>query len=149
MAGFKESQMRRSVAKPRRLRPSRAARIAVAWIDGAADLPDEAADWLQDSGRFRLLKAGSPAELDHLLLTEESLDLVVCELKPWGQGELELLDRIHAVGSQVPVVILTASGSEHWAVEAMKRGAADYIPKTPGYLDELAGRLDGVVRKAP
>src|SRR5262249_40652920 len=35
------------------------------------------------------------------------------------------------------VVIITARGNEHWAAEAIKRGAADYIAASGGYLDKL------------
>jgi DNA-binding NtrC family response regulator len=46
-----------------------------------------------------------------------------------GQEGLELLDRIHAADATLPVVVMTAWGSVHLAVEAMRRGARDFVEK--------------------
>jgi signal transduction histidine kinase/HPt (histidine-containing phosphotransfer) domain-containing protein len=47
---------------------------------------------------------------------------------PGGTG-LELLKEIRATGNQSPIIIVTSQGDEKIAVEAMKNGANDYIPK--------------------
>jgi PAS domain S-box-containing protein len=47
---------------------------------------------------------------------------------PGGSG-LELLKYIRANNNQSPVIIVTSQGDENIAVEAMKNGASDYIPK--------------------
>ena len=47
---------------------------------------------------------------------------------PGGSG-LELLKYIRANNNQSPVIIVTSQGDEKIAVEAMKNGASDYIPK--------------------
>ena len=46
-----------------------------------------------------------------------------------GQEGLDLLTRIQAVDSMVPVVVMTAWGSVELAVETMRRGARDFIQK--------------------
>jgi DNA-binding NtrC family response regulator len=46
-----------------------------------------------------------------------------------GQEGLELLARIHAADESLPVIVMTAWGSVHLAVEAMRRGARDFIEK--------------------
>lgn len=46
-----------------------------------------------------------------------------------GQEGLDLLTRIHAVDAMVPVVVMTAWGTVDLAVEAMRRGARDFIQK--------------------
>src|SRR5215468_10378572 len=46
-----------------------------------------------------------------------------------GQEGLDLLTRIHAVDSTLPVVVMTAWGSVDVAVEAMRRGARDFVQK--------------------
>jgi DNA-binding NtrC family response regulator len=46
-----------------------------------------------------------------------------------GQEGLDLLMRIQAIDSLLPVVVMTAWGSVGLAVEAMRRGAADFIQK--------------------
>lgn len=47
---------------------------------------------------------------------------------PGGTG-LELLKEIRSAGNQSPIIIVTSQGDEKIAVEAMKNGANDYIPK--------------------
>jgi DNA-binding NtrC family response regulator len=46
-----------------------------------------------------------------------------------GREGLELLERIHGVDASLPVVVMTAWGSVELAVEAMKRGAKDFVLK--------------------
>ena len=46
-----------------------------------------------------------------------------------GQEGLDLLMRVQAIDSLLPVVVMTAWGSVGLAVEAMRRGAADFIQK--------------------
>ena len=46
-----------------------------------------------------------------------------------GQEGLDLLTRIQAIDSMLPVVVMTAWGSVGLAVEAMRRGARDFIQK--------------------
>ena len=56
-------------------------------------------------------------------------DLVLTDLKMPGIDGLELVARVRHLYPQIPVVLMTASGSEQEAVEALHRGAASYIPK--------------------
>ena len=46
-----------------------------------------------------------------------------------GQEGLDLLMRIQTIDSLLPLVVMTAWGSVGLAVEAMRRGAADFIQK--------------------
>ncbi len=46
-----------------------------------------------------------------------------------GQEGLELLQRIQALDTTLPVIVMTAWGSVELAVEAMRRGARDFIQK--------------------
>jgi two-component system nitrogen regulation response regulator GlnG len=59
-----------------------------------------------------------------------------------GLTGLELLDRLRAVGSQTAVVIITAQNTFENAVEAMRRGAFEYLVKPFGIADvkALAGK---------
>ena len=46
-----------------------------------------------------------------------------------GQEGLDVLTRIQAIDANVPIVVMTAWGSVDLAVEAMRRGARDFIQK--------------------
>src|SRR6201998_2957579 len=45
-----------------------------------------------------------------------------------GQEGLELLNRIQTLDGTLPVIVMTAWGSVELAVEAMRRGARDFVP---------------------
>ncbi len=69
--------------------------------------------------------------------------LVVTDLMMPGRDGLDLLREIRARAPEIPVVIMTARGSERAAVDSLKAGAYDYLRK-PFDLDELVA----VVRRA-
>ncbi|HWP57252.1 MAG TPA: sigma-54 dependent transcriptional regulator [Candidatus Acidoferrales bacterium] len=56
-------------------------------------------------------------------------DLSIVDLRLMHQDGLELMEQIHLVSPDLPVIILTAHGSIENAVEAMKKGAYSYITK--------------------
>jgi len=74
----------------------------------------------------------------HLVLTDYSLPIM---------NGLELLDLIGKSNYDIPVIILTGSGNETVAVDAMKRGAYDYVVKTDGYLQTLDLRIEKVIER--
>jgi DNA-binding NtrC family response regulator len=63
-------------------------------------------------------------------------DLVLTDLKLPGMDGLALLEKLHAQNSQTPVIVMTAYSTVENAVEAMKKGAVDFLPK-PVSLDHL------------
>jgi len=63
------------------------------------------------------------------LLTEASFDLAFFDIRMPGASGLDLLERARTVGSDVAIVIITAQNTFENAVEAMKRGALDYLVK--------------------
>src|SRR5438876_1864253 len=84
---------------------------------------------------FTTLSAGD-AEAGLKLLRENSVDLVVTDLKLPGMNGLEFLQAIKRQNAALPVVVMTAFGSVETAVEAMKAGASDYVLK-PFSLTEM------------
>jgi len=61
-----------------------------------------------------------------------------------GSG-LDVVDLFHLRQPTVPVVMLTARGSEKVAVDAFRRGATDYVIKGDGQLSALADRVRDLV----
>ena len=70
------------------------------------------------------------------MASARTLDLVLTDLNMPGKDGLALLDGLKAINPDVPVIVMTAFGTVSTAVDAMKRGAADYLTK-PIDLDEL------------
>src|SRR5438132_2411185 len=84
---------------------------------------------------FTTLSAGD-AEAGLKLLRENSVDLVVTDLKLPGMNGLQFLQTIKRQNAALPVVVMTAFGSVETAVDAMKAGASDYVLK-PFSLTEM------------
>ena len=82
---------------------------------------------------FEIATATSPSEVLELLELDEFdcllLDLNYTRDTTSGQEGLDLLPRIQALDSTLPIIVMTAWGSIESAVEAMRRGARDYIEK--------------------
>ncbi len=62
-------------------------------------------------------------------VTASRPDLVLTDLVMPRMDGLELVDAIRARFPELPVVLMTAHGSEEIAAEALRRGAASYVPK--------------------
>ena len=76
------------------------------------------------------------------MIQDNCYDLAILDIKMPGINGLDLLDRVREMKSDLLVVIMTAEASMKNAVEAMKRGAYDYITK-PFDLDVI----DAIVEK--
>jgi signal transduction histidine kinase len=63
-------------------------------------------------------------------------DLVVVDLKMPGISGMEVIARLHEMDSQIVIVVITGYATIDTAVQAMKSGAYDYLPK-PFAPDEL------------
>lgn len=92
----------------------------------------------------RVAEAGSLAEAI-LRLGAEKPDLVLLDLRLGRESGLEVLAALLKASPGLGVVIITAYASVDTAVEAMRRGALDYLPKpfTPKQLAELIDRWCG------
>jgi two-component system NtrC family response regulator len=67
------------------------------------------------------------------VVATRSVDLVLTDMKMPGMSGIELLDAIRRINPEVAVILMTAFGTVASAVEAMKRGAADFLTKRTGY----------------
>jgi len=88
---------------------------------------------LTERGHRVLAARSGPEALGKL----EEAETVVTDLAMPGMDGLELLAQIAARDPELPVILLTAHGSERVAVAAMKQGAYDYVAK-PFDIDEVA-----------
>ncbi|HYN84824.1 MAG TPA: response regulator, partial [Pyrinomonadaceae bacterium] len=101
----------------------------------ADDQPDvlEALRLLLKGEGYRTESADSPAEVVEAV-EKRDFDLVLIDLNyardtTSGQEGLDLLSRLREMDSTLPVVVMTAWGSVEVAVEAMRRGARDFVQK--------------------
>lgn len=91
------------------------------------------------SGRELALGDGQPGQAVDLVL----LDVVL----PRGDG-LDVLRAIRRERPALPVILITARGSEEQRVEGLRLGADDYVVK-PFSIRELLARVEAVLRRSP
>ena len=72
--------------------------------------------------------------------------VVITDLSMKGMSGLDLMRQVHAFDPECAVLMITAYGSQRIAVEAMKAGAEDYLPK-PFDNDELRLKVRKVMEK--
>jgi DNA-binding NtrC family response regulator len=115
----------------------RAAKIIV--VDDEPDMAENVALTLKTAGHEPVV------ELDALraaeLVDRERPDLVVTDLKMPGLDGFGLIERVRTAHPDLPIVVLTGYASLDSAVEAMRKGATDYLAK-PFSPDELLLRVE-------
>jgi len=85
--------------------------------------------------RYRVLEAESAAAARPLLRSENP-GLLLLDIEMPSENGLDFLREVKGHENSPAVIMITAYGSEKLAVEAMKSGAYDYLPK-PFEIDEL------------
>jgi CheY-like chemotaxis protein len=81
------------------------------------------------------------------LIAEQPPDLVLTDLQMPEMGGLELVETVRRRFPGLPVVVMTAHGSEEVAVQALRKGAASYVAKR-NLAVELVETVAGVLEIA-
>ncbi|MCB2001411.1 MAG: response regulator transcription factor [Burkholderiaceae bacterium] len=111
-------------------------------------------DGVLADGLLRALR-GTGAAVDHVatgseadaaLMTNKEFDLLILDLGLPKMHGLEVLRKLRARGSTVPVLILTAADSIEERVKGLDFGADDYMAK-PFSLQELEARVRALLRR--
>jgi DNA-binding NtrC family response regulator len=108
------------------------ARILV--VDDEPDMVETVARILTRLGHEPVTATDGATALE--LLARERPDLVLTDLKMPGMDGLEVLKEVKRISPEAPVILFTAHATIETAVEAIKGGAFDYIPK-PFTADQL------------
>jgi len=100
---------------------------------------------LQEAPRaYELVEAGSRDDFVGKL--SQDFSLVITDLNILGYSGLDVLQLVKREMPEVPVVILTGTGTEELAVQAMKMGASDYVIKTVRHMRRLPLTIDAVLQ---
>ena len=111
-------------------------------VDDERNIARTLALTLEGDGHEVVVAENGAAALRHAQKT--GFDLVFLDLRLGREDGLEVLARLRAADPGLPVVLITAYASVPTAVEAMRRGAADYLPKpfTPDQIRTRGGARD-------
>ena len=81
------------------------------------------------------------------LLEEEHFDVLLTDFRLPNEDGMKLIARAKSLGKPPICILMTAYGSEELAVDAMKRGADDYIAKGRLQIEELEMRIGRALRQ--
>jgi len=83
----------------------------------------------------------------HECLEKENYDVVITDYHlHWSNG-IRILMEIKKRSPFTPVIMLTGTGTEEVAVEAMKRGLDDYVLKTPRHFERLPASVKAAIER--
>lgn len=112
-------------------------------VDDEPQIRETISDILGDEGYGSVLAAdGEEAEKKVMI---EDIDAVVLDVMLPKKGGLDLLDAIHKDYPLVPVIIMSGHGNIKMAVDAMRRGAQDFIEK-PLSIERLVAAVRNAIR---
>ena len=104
---------------------------------------------LQETGLSHVCTAVTSIEEALVISSQRAFDCIFVDYQlPGGMTGLDGIASLHRQCSEVPVIMLTGSGDEMVAIEAMKRGAFDYLVKENLTSELLKKSIDSVIDKA-
>jgi two-component system nitrogen regulation response regulator NtrX len=122
------------------------AKTRILVIDDDASIRESLRMTLEYDG-YEVLGAATGQE--GLTLAErEAPDLVLLDVKMPGMDGLDVLTRLHSMNESLPVVMISAHGTPSTAVEAIRKGAQDFLEKPFESTDRLRVTLQNALEHA-
>lgn len=100
----------------------------------------------KESGDFIVTLASTKDEFEKHF-REKKYDLILSDFNILGYEGLSVLKTVINHNPALPVIIVTGTGSEEIAVEAMKQGADDYVIKSTSHIRHLPLTIKAVIEK--
>ncbi len=115
-------------------------------IDDETSIRQSFADFLDDRNYRTLIAENGRIGID--LFQRERPDLVLVDLRMPEVNGLEVLSRIKAESPDTPMIVISGTGEIREAVEALRRGAWDYLIKPIESLEILIHAVDNALEKS-
>ncbi len=115
--------------------------LKVLVVDDEEDIVEVIQDRLEAYG-FSVVTAGNGAEALRKL-SMEKFDGIFLDVKMPEMGGIEALEEIRKRDREIPVIIITSSSTREAAIEAIAKGASEYVLK-PFEWEELKAKIEKV-----
>lgn len=119
--------------------------IKVLIVDDHPLFAEALAARLETEPGLEILPTASDSGRALATLATEHPTVVVVDVRLGGESGIELIDRLREADPRVRVVMLTAVGDVDEVVDAVRRGARGWLPKSEG-VDRVVRTIRGVVR---
>jgi DNA-binding response OmpR family regulator len=117
--------------------------LKVLLVDDEADILEVIQDRLEAYG-FNVITASNGVDaLDRLAM--ENFDGIFLDVKMPEMGGIEALEEIRKKDKQIPIIIITSSSTREAAIDAIAKGANDYVLK-PFEWSELKAKIEKVYK---
>jgi DNA-binding response OmpR family regulator len=117
--------------------------LKVLVVDDEEDIVEVIQDRLEAYG-FTVAVAGTGLEALKKLSTEK-FDGVFLDVKMPEMGGIEALEEIRKMDKKLPIIIITSSSTREAAIEAIAKGANEYVLK-PFEWEELKAKIEAVYK---
>ena len=117
--------------------------LKVLLVDDEEDIIEVIRDRLEAYG-FTVMTAGTGVEALRTL-SMERFDGVFLDVKMPEMGGIEALEEIRKKDQKIPVILITSSSTRESAIEALAKGANDFVLK-PFEWQELKGKIEKVYK---
>jgi DNA-binding NtrC family response regulator len=115
-------------------------------VDDESTTQDTLGMFLETEG-YRVATAGSGEEALARIEAQE-FDVILADVVMPGVSGLEVLERSRVLNPGVSVILMTGHATVEMAIEALRKGACDYLQK-PFVLHDLARSLQRLLRRRP
>lgn len=119
--------------------------LKVLLVDDEEDIIEVIRDRLEAYG-FTVMTAGTGVEALRML-SMERFDGVFLDVKMPEMGGIEALEEIRKKNQKIPVILITSSSTRESAIEALAKGANDFVLK-PFEWQELKDKIEKVYKIA-
>ncbi|MFN2343609.1 MAG: HD domain-containing phosphohydrolase [Desulfonatronovibrio sp.] len=118
--------------------------IKILVVDDEESLREICKDALKDEG-YQVLQAEDGQNALEVIAANEDIDMIISDLRMPVMNGLELLEQIRNKKLDIDFLVMTGFATIETAVECMKKGAADYLPK-PFNINHLLVKVSKVVK---
>ena len=120
--------------------------IRVLYVTGASVSRKPVLEALTADSGFRVTRVTARQEFDNEL-AEGGIDVVLSDSDGLGFENTQVIDFARLKCPGLPIIVLDGAGSIEAAVDAMRRGASDYVAVTPSGIRDLPSRIRSALER--
>lgn len=121
--------------------------INVLYVDDYTSGRERVRDSLEkENGGFELFAAATPKEFN-TLPAKRTYDIVLSDFNILGFEGFQVIEAVRETDPRIPVLIVNGIGAEESVVEAMQKGATDYVINIPSSIQRLPQSILAALEK--